>query len=79
MGFGNRETAQHLSGLRTTSSFVPEPRVAKAQPWAGVSERFQRYLPFDYFEAPGFCAGLKIFTIVNKGVPNKSCGPSLLR
>jgi hypothetical protein len=31
-----------LSGLLLMFPAMPLPRVAKAQPWAGISERFQR-------------------------------------
>jgi hypothetical protein len=31
------------SGLRLRENVMPFPKVAKAQPWAGISERFQRY------------------------------------
>ena len=31
-----------LSELRLLCNYMRVPRVAKAQPWAGISERFQR-------------------------------------
>jgi hypothetical protein len=33
-----------LSGLRLKNLELSLPRVAKAQPWPGISERFQRCL-----------------------------------
>ena len=40
------------------------PRVARAQPWAGISERFQRYsshLEFSHRLGSGWAAGFSIF------------------
>ena len=43
-GVGQRLTAGATpSELRLRENGMRFPRVAKAQPWAGIGERFQRY------------------------------------
>jgi len=37
---------QPFSGLRLNKNYTGVPRAAKAQPWADISQRFQRYFDF---------------------------------
>src|SRR5882672_12427796 len=74
-GFVMRRTEDAtLSGLRPFSkNHIREPRVAKAQPWARISERFQRYS--GYPRLPKHNPGLKLANAFSVA-PSYFCRPT---